>query len=69
MPLKYIPEGMLVQNIDLKPGKGAQIARSAGAYARIMANESGLITLKLPSNEMRMVYWIHYYTSNFRAFT
>ena len=55
MPLKFIPDGMLVHNIELKPGKGAQMARSAGAYARIMANESGLITLKLPSNEMRMV--------------
>ena len=55
MPLKFIPDGMLVHNIELKPGKGAQMARSAGAYARIMANEAGLITLKLPSNEMRMV--------------
>ena len=55
MPLKFIPDGMLVHNIELKPGKGAQMARSAGAYARIMANESGMITLKLPSNEMRMV--------------
>ena len=55
MPLKFIPDGMLVHNIELKPGKGAQMARSAGAYARIMANEGGLITLKLPSNEMRMV--------------
>ena len=55
MPLKHIPDGMLVHNIELKPGKGAQMARSAGAYARIMANESGLVTLKLPSNEMRMI--------------
>ena len=55
MPLKYIPDGVLVHNIEMKPGKGAQMARSAGTYARIMANESGLITLKLPSNEMRMV--------------
>ncbi|MAP61332.1 MAG: 50S ribosomal protein L2 [Candidatus Marinimicrobia bacterium] len=55
MPLKFIPDGMLVHNVELKPGKGAQMVRSAGAYARIMANESGLITLKLPSNEMRMV--------------
>ena len=55
MPLKFIPDGMLVHNIELKPGKGAQMVRSAGAYARIMANEGGLITLKLPSNEMRMV--------------
>jgi len=55
MPLKFIPDGMLVHNIELKPGKGAQMARSAGAYARIMAKDDGLITLKLPSGEMRMV--------------
>ncbi len=55
MPLGSIPEGLLVHNIELKPRKGAQMARSAGAYARIMANETGMITLKLPSGEMRMV--------------
>jgi len=55
MPLGIIPEGLLVHNIELKPGKGAQMARSAGAYARIMASESGMITLKLPSGEIRMV--------------
>ena len=55
MPLGSIPEGLLVHNIELKPRKGAQMARSAGAYARIMANEAGMITLKLPSGEMRMV--------------
>ena len=53
--LKNIPDGMLVHNIELKPRKGAQMARSAGAYARIMAKEDGMITLKLPSGEMRMV--------------
>ncbi|MBC8311634.1 MAG: 50S ribosomal protein L2 [Candidatus Marinimicrobia bacterium] len=55
MPLGVMPDGMLVHNIELKQGKGAQMARSAGAYARIMASESGMITLKLPSGEMRMV--------------
>jgi len=55
MPLGLMPDGMLVHNIELKQGKGAQMARSAGAYARIMASESGMITLKLPSGEMRMV--------------
>ena len=53
--LKNIPDGMLVHNIELKPKKGAQMARSAGAYARIMAKEDKMITLKLPSGEMRMV--------------
>tara|TARA_Y100000590_G_scaffold463162_1_gene629193 strand:+ start:312 stop:1139 length:828 start_codon:yes stop_codon:yes gene_type:complete len=55
MPLQHIPEGMLVHNIEMKPGKGGQIARSAGSYARIMANENGYTTLKLPSGEMRMI--------------
>ena len=53
--LKNIPDGMLVHNIELKPKKGAQMARSAGSYARIMAKEDKMITLKLPSGEMRMV--------------
>jgi len=55
MPLSFIPDGMLIHNIELKIGKGAQMARSAGAYARIMANENGMVTLKLPSGEVRMV--------------
>ena len=55
MKMKFIPDGMLVHNIELKPGKGAQMARSAGCYARIMAKADGMITLKLPSGEMRMV--------------
>ena len=53
--LKDIPDGMLVHNIELKPGKGAQLARSAGTYARIMAKENKMISLKLPSSEIRMV--------------
>jgi large subunit ribosomal protein L2 len=55
MPLGKIPEGLLVHNIELKPGKGAQMARSAGTYARILATEKGMITLKLPSGELRLV--------------
>ena len=55
MPLGRIPEGLLVHNMELKPGKGAQMARSAGAYARIVATEKGMITLKLPSGELRLV--------------
>jgi large subunit ribosomal protein L2 len=53
--LKNIPEGILIHNIELKPFKGAQLARSAGTYARIVAKEDGMVTLKLPSGEMRMV--------------
>ena len=55
MPIGKIPDGMLIHNIEFKPGKGAQIARSAGSYARIMANEEGYVTIKLPSGEMRMI--------------
>ena len=53
--LKAIPEGILIHNIEMKPSKGAQLARSAGTYARIMAKENGMVTLKLPSGEIRMV--------------
>ena len=55
MPLSFVPDGMLVHNIELKIGKGGQMVRSAGGYARIMAKEDGSITLRLPSGEMRMV--------------
>lgn len=55
MPLVNIPDGMLIHNIEMKPGKGGQMARSAGTYARIMAKEGGMVTLKLPSGEMRMI--------------
>ena len=55
MPIGKIPEGLLIHNVELKPGKGAQMVRSAGSYARIMANEEGMVTLKLPSGELRMI--------------
>ena len=55
MPLGSIPDGMLIHNIELKIGKGGQMVRSAGGYARIMAKENGRVTLRLPSGEMRMV--------------
>ena len=55
MPLSRIPDGMLIHNIELKIGKGGQLSRSAGAYARIMAKEDGNVTLRLPSGEVRMV--------------
>jgi large subunit ribosomal protein L2 len=55
MPLYRIPDGMLVHNIELKIGKGGQLSRSAGSYARIMAKEDGNVTLSLPSGEVRMI--------------
>lgn len=55
MPLANIPLGTLVHNIELKPGKGGQIVRSAGNSAQIMAKEGKYVTLRLPSGEMRNV--------------
>jgi large subunit ribosomal protein L2 len=54
LPLARIPLGTTVHAIELKPGKGAQFARSAGAGCQIMAREEGMVTMKLPSSEMRM---------------
>lgn len=53
--IKDIPVGTLLHNIELKPGKGAQLARSAGSYAQLMAKEVKYATLRLPSGEMRLV--------------
>jgi large subunit ribosomal protein L2 len=56
MPLVKIPPGLMVHNVEIKPGKGGQMARSAGAAARIMAKEGSMISLRLPSGEVRMVH-------------
>ena len=56
LPLKNIPLGTLVHNIELQPGKGGQMVRSAGASAQVMAKEGNYVTLRLPSGEMRMVH-------------
>jgi len=55
LPLKNIPPGTVVHNIELKPGKGAQMARSAGAQAQLVSRESEYALLKLPSGEIRRV--------------
>src|SRR5689334_9929902 len=55
LPLKNIPAGTIVHNIELKPGKGAQMARSAGAQAQLVAKEGEYALLKLPSGEIRRV--------------
>ncbi len=55
LPLEKIPLGTLVHAIEMKPGRGAQLARSAGTYAQVVAREGKYVTLKLPSGEMRMV--------------
>jgi large subunit ribosomal protein L2 len=54
MPLRYIPSGTLIHNIELVKGKGGQIVRSAGAYAQIMAKEGEFAHIKLPSGEVRI---------------
>jgi large subunit ribosomal protein L2 len=55
LPLKNIPLGTTVHNIELRPGKGAQMARSAGAAAQLVAKEGGYAHVKLPSGEVRLV--------------
>jgi len=56
LPLGKIPLGTQIHAIELKPGKGAQMVRSAGTSAQLMAREGHLATLRLPSGEMRMVH-------------
>lgn len=55
LPLQNMPAGTVVHNIELKPGKGAQMARSAGSQAQLVSKEGGLALLKLPSGEVRRV--------------
>lgn len=55
MQLMSIPVGTNVHNIELKPGKGAQIARSAGGYAQVMGREDKYVIVRLPSGEMRKI--------------
>ncbi len=55
MHLVNIPLGTIVHNIELKPGKGGAMARSAGGYGQIVAREGKYVTIKLPSGEMRLV--------------
>lgn len=55
LPLKAIPLGTIIHNIELKIGKGAQLARSAGAYCQLMSKEGRYSQVKLPSGEVRMV--------------
>ncbi|HAN09221.1 MAG TPA: 50S ribosomal protein L2 [Clostridiales bacterium] len=55
LPISAIPVGSMVHNIEMIPGKGAQIARAAGMEAQLMAKDEKFATLKLPSNEMRLI--------------
>ncbi len=55
MPMRNMPVGSTVHNVELKPGKGAQLARSAGAYVQILALDSQYVTVRLRSGEMRKI--------------
>ncbi len=55
LSLKMVPLGSLVHNVEMKPGKGGQLARGAGNYAQVMAKEGAYTLLKLPSGEMRLI--------------
>ena len=55
MPLSEIPLGTVISCIEMNPGKGAQIARSAGSFAQLMAKEGKFVTIKLPSGETRLI--------------
>ena len=56
LPLKNIPLGTMIHNIELKQGKGGQMARSAGTAAQLLAKEAGYAQIKMPSGETRMVH-------------
>lgn len=55
MPMRNMPVGTIVHNIEMKPGKGGQLARAAGAYAQLVGKDSGYALLRLSSGEQRMV--------------
>lgn len=55
VPLELIPLGTMVHNIEMIPGRGAKLVRTAGAGAQLMAKEGNYVTIKLPSSEMRMI--------------
>ena len=55
MPLKNIPVGTIIHNVELKPGKGGQIARSAGAYAQLVGRDGSYTQVRLQSGEVRLI--------------
>ena len=55
MPLNYVPIGSIIHNIEMKPGKGAQMIRAAGSYAQLVGRDQGYAQLKLMSGELRVV--------------
>ncbi len=55
LPISAIPVGTIIHNIEIYPGKGAQLVRSAGAFAQLMAKENGTAQVRLPSGEVRII--------------
>jgi large subunit ribosomal protein L2 len=55
LPMRNIPVGSVIHNVEMKPGRGGQLARSAGAYVQLVARENAYVTLRLRSGEMRKV--------------
>ncbi|QDH77741.1 50S ribosomal protein L2 [Echinicola soli] len=55
LPMKNIPLGTIIHNVELKPGKGGTLARSAGSYAQLVAKEGKYVAIKLPSGELRLI--------------
>ena len=55
MPLRYMPVGTIVHNVEMKPGKGGQIARSAGGYAQLVGRDAGYAQVRLKSGELRAI--------------
>lgn len=56
LPLKNIPVGTFVYNIEIKPGSGAKMVRSAGSFAQVIANDAGYSHIKMPSTEVRKIH-------------
>lgn len=56
LPLKNIPVGTFVYNIEIKPGSGAKLVRSAGSFAQVIANDAGYTHIKMPSTEVRKIH-------------
>jgi large subunit ribosomal protein L2 len=55
MPMRNIPVGTIIHNVEMKPGKGGQLARSAGTFAQLVGRDAGYALLRLSSGEVRMV--------------
>jgi large subunit ribosomal protein L2 len=62
MPLQEVPAGSFIHNVEVRPGKGGQLGRSAGNSLQLMAKEGDFVTLKLPSGEVRKVHGVCYAT-------